>query len=169
MKRVVFEKWISCEDGPKKVRAVDLVPDGDVDVDRCTLRGSAVNFLCIQTVELKLPRQPRTTTRYTGPKYEPLRQRLYKHYRRSSWRIAVELLIDELILDLEWDWVVAQAGYDQVPFSARWQKFKKEYHKQLFWSPNTRNMMRRLETMPWLQTYLVEKPCHNANVLCAAL
>lgn len=169
MKRVVYEKWISSEHGPHKVRCVDVVPPHEVNVAASTLRGSTVNFLSVKTVELRLPQQPRTTTRYTGPKFEPLRQHLYRHYRRSTWRKAVELLIDELITDLEWDWVVTQAGYDQIPFHVRWEAFKVRYHRELYWSPNTRNMMCRLETMPWLLSYLNDKPCHNNNVLCAAL
>ncbi|ENE2810096.1 hypothetical protein ABM698_000148 [Salmonella enterica subsp. enterica serovar Newport] len=165
MKRVVYEKWISCEEGPKRVRCVDVVPTYEVNEAASTLRGSTVNFLSVKSVELKLPQQPRPTTKYSGPQFEPLRQHLYGHYRRSSWRACVELLIDDLIVDLEWDRVVAQAGYDQIPFQVRWNKFKEAYHKELCWSPNTRNMMRRLETMPWLQPYLNQKPCHNANVL----
>ena len=70
--------------------------------------------------------------------------------------MLVLMLVDDFIKDLVWEEVLKERGFQPKPFSYHWERFKKKYHESLRWSPNTRNMMPRLESMPWLRVYLDE-------------
>lgn len=156
MLRVVYETRSLDDIHAKTIRCVEQVPKHELDIKSGKLRGTPVNI--IQYSVCSTFKESTTPAIRSSPRrnFADLRHRLLRHYRRSSWKSLVEILVNDFIRDLEWEEVLKEAGYPTKPFSYHWHHFKLQYHVALRWSPNTRNMMKRLETMDWLQVYLEE-------------
>lgn len=150
MYRVVYEKRVAVNDDVVKRRSIEVVPAHELNLSASTLRGSVITILHAHKLKLTLPKENVNVRRYTKPQYEELRKQLYKHFRRSKSRLFVRLLIDDFITDLEWNDLCTQAGFKERPFADLWYKFKHKFVRELWWSPNTKNMMPRLETQGWL-------------------
>lgn len=154
MYRVVYEKRVATDEGVVKNLHVEVVPAHELNLSASTLRGSVITILHTSKMKHYIPRENATSRRYTKPQFEDLRTQLYKHFRRSKSRLYVRLLIDDFITDLEWNDICRQAGYKERPFADLWHKFKHKFAHELWWSPNTKNMMPRLESQGWLSTRL---------------
>lgn len=154
MYRVVYERRVIKDDCVSKHKHVEVVPAHELNFSESTLRGNVITILHATKLKIKLPECNPSVRRYTKPQYEELRTQLYKHFRRSKSRLFVRLLIDDFITDLEWNDLCLQAGYKEKPFADMWHKFKHKFAHELWWSPNTKNMMSRLESQEWVRSRL---------------
>lgn len=157
MIRVAYETRTVDDLHANVLRCVELVPVNELDLEAGTLRGQPVKILhhsrCSNYKDKTTP-AIRTSKRKS---FADLKYRLSRHFRRSAWKALVEVVVEEhLIKKLEWEEILKEAGYPTKPFSYHWHHFKKQYHDALRWSPNTRNMIHRLEQMDWLRPYLEE-------------
>ncbi|EMO0962821.1 TPA: hypothetical protein NV740_000029 [Escherichia coli] len=156
MIRVEYETRCLEDNRAKALRCVEIVPAHELDIQAGKVRGVPVKIVqhshCSQYKEKAVP-AVRSSKRED---FSELRKCFQRHYRRSKWKVLVLMLVDDFIKDLVWEEVLKERGFQPKPFSYHWERFKKKYHESLRWSPNTRNMMPRLESMPWLRVYLDE-------------
>lgn len=156
MIRVVYETRCERDCGAELVRRVEMVSECELNLAKSTLRGTPVTVLQHHRFNIALPKATPAIRTSTKKNYNALKVALYRHFRRSSWNQLVYLLVDDLIKDLEWEDVLANAGYPPKHFSYVWHRFKKQFVKELRYSPATRDMLPRLERQPWLLAYLEE-------------
>ncbi|HFR8306831.1 TPA: hypothetical protein ACHX5W_003877 [Salmonella enterica] len=139
------------------IRRVELVPQHELNIADSSLRGTPVKILNLTRRSFHHSKTSPAIRSSKRKSYADLKRRLSRHFRRSAWKALVEVLVDEhLIQRLEWEEVLREAGYPTKPFSYHWHHFKKQFHDALQVSPNTRNMIHRLEKMDWLLPYLEE-------------
>lgn len=163
MYRVVYEKRIASDTCIETKRCIEVVPAHELNFTESKLRGSVVKILNLTVLKIKVHQPNNTKRRYLRPQFERLREQLYKHFRRSKSRLFVRLLIDDFIADLEWNDLCKQAGFKPRSFADLWYKFKHRFSKELWWSPNTKNMMGRLECQCWVKEHMGDmKPSRTA-------
>jgi len=155
MYRVVYETREQRDCDAIVVKRTERLPAAAVDLQKSTVRGVPVNILHHHHIKLALPKST-PAMRTSRKNYNDLKIHLYRHFRRSSWRESVYLVIDGFIKDLEWEEVLREAKMDTKSFTYHWHRFTKQFVHELRWSPNTRNMLPRLERQTWLLAYLEE-------------
>lgn len=157
MLRVVYETRCLDDVQSKPVCRAEIVPASAVDLKASTLRGVPVKFTqCDEHRENKPYKTIPAMRPSTRKSYADLKQRLYRHYRRSAWKQLVMLVIDDFIKNLDWEEVLKEAGFRTHSFTYHWHQFKKQYDHELRWSPATRKMFARLEGQDWLLPYMEE-------------
>lgn len=155
MIRVIYETRLLDDSQSKPIRCSEIVPGSALNVRNSTLRGQPVKIISYD--ECRDPKQFKTHTAIRPSNrrsFADLKKLLNRHYRRSSWKELVAMVIDDFIKDLEWEEVLKDSGYRTKPFSYHWHQFKKQYLAALQWSPSTQKMLPRLEQQDWLRSYL---------------
>lgn len=156
MIRVEYETRCLEGNKAKVLRCVEVIPAHEIDLRTGRVRGVPVTIIehnpCSQFKEKATP-AVRSRRRED---FSDLRKSFTRHYRRSKWKALVLILVDDFIKDLVWEEVLKERGFTPKPFSYHWERFKKKYREALWFSPNTRNMIPRLESKPWLREHLDE-------------
>lgn len=150
---VVYETRDFGEDNATPVCYNEKIPKHEVNLEKSTVRGRPVKIISARPVsKIKIENSP--TAVVVLEDYSQLRDLLYRHYRRSKWKMLVYSLINTFIEDLQWEELLRSRGYTPHTFQWVWDKFVCEYKKALCISPNTLHMIPRLERQTWLRAYL---------------
>lgn len=149
---VVYETWDMGE-CPVPVRYNEKIPKHELNIEKSTVRGRPVKIISANpATRIKIENSP-VHSPVVLKDYSQLRYLLRRHYRRSKWKGLVYQLIDGLIEDLRWGELLRSRNLQPHDFAWVWDKFIREYKNALCISPNTLNMIPRLERQPWLREY----------------
>lgn len=159
MLRVVFDTRIDVNGSFVVARLDKRICPQDLDIENGIIAGRpVVRLVSIEEIKNDVCRP--TTKRRRVVRSEAWRQlhsQISRRMASSKYSVLFEDALHQLAQDMEWNAVVRRAGFRGVPFWELWTKFKDSCLKVFWFSPNTRNMIKRVERETWLAPLIEPK------------
>jgi hypothetical protein len=159
MLRVVFDTRIDVNGSLVAARLDQRICPQDLDIENGIIAGRpVVRLVSIEEIKNEVCR-PLTRRRMVvrSDAWRQLHSQISRRMASSKYSLLFEDALCQLERDMEWDAVVRRAGFRGVPFWELWKKFKDSCLKVFWFSPNTRNMIKRVERESWLAPLIEPK------------
>ena len=159
MLRVVFDTRIDMNGDLVVARLDQRICPQDLDIENGIIAGRpVVRLVSIEEIKNEVCRsKPRRPHKVRSEAWRQLHSQISRRVATSKYAVLFEDALSKLALDMEWDAVVRRAGFRGVPFWEIWTKFRDSCLKVFWFSPNTRNMIKRVERESWLAPLIEPK------------